>query len=1035
MRNSTRQETNVSPAFGVYLDAQEKSEEIHGEKTIVFMQMGSFLEMFHVKFDDGSELGRADDLNDVLTKMGEKQDQIGKLYKGKTISYVSRYGFPFLADAKEKYISIATKRGFSVPVYYQKGNEKDPITKIVPRCLGDIWTPTIQPGDSTFTEWFIGYVISDTISVCAINPRTRSFKYSTFASLDPGTIVVPESADFIRINPPSEVMIWYKHNAILSSHTKLGINEETHVRKANIGRQVVDNSSVFPLLSKSFVIPSDIPEVVSRSFDFLMSTIPDIMTDTHYYLNDVDTRNVMRLENNCLTQLNILEDTSARNVRKRDRSVIGIVNFTTTKMGDRTIKNWITNPSTSLYTIQRRLGLGSHLNTREYSSWESCLKGMIDIDRLFSSEVLGGLSYTLLNGCKDSIKSFVEEDRRYPLYFGGVRYPIPEDECNRFIEKVERDLVSPSTLPYNGSVVGGVSLSMYGEPVELEFPFTREGCMGVESGGGEGDEVWDKYQCYCEKMKILKKIESAMELDLDYNSGTYLFWVRGGKKGIVYPMGEFWRNATKVDSTNAKGRYELSGDSQIIVNNHSYALSELIKEANRARNELSVMIRDIWVKWSRSLREEYESLVMIMSNLIGEVDAVLSGIKCIRVYGYTYPIVKDDSAWIKTKGLRHPLIESIQQDVSYVPHNIDIDTVKRGRLLFGVNSSGKSSLMKAIGISIILAQAGLPVPALSFELGIYHSMFTRILGNDNIFQGMSTFAVESSELLRIMKSSNERSMVLGDELCSGTEQYGAEAIVASSILTLLKRDVSFVFATHWHRLRDLPDLRSHPNLVWNHLRVDCTEDGKMVMYRTLEDGPGPRGYAIEYMKNMGADPEMIEEAIRIRKLITSEDFAIKSVRSWNGGGDATAWNSKVKIQSVCQVCKERPVEETDHIVPRETATAEGAIAGVGSVHHGGNLVGLCKSCHHKKTHGLLEIYGYNETRTPNGIISKELQWESRKAEPVREKTIGHRDDIKDFIIKFAASGSSVRQIQGAMKRNGFTVSQSFIRDTLSDHNR
>lgn len=1038
--------TNVSVAFGVYLEAQEAAEKLHGDRTIVYMQMGSFLEMFHVKFEDGSELGKANEISDVLNKMGDKTDQVGKMFKGRIISQVSRYGFPFKNESKEKYISVATKRGYTVPVYYQQGNEKDPITKVVPRKLGDTWTPTIQPDMEGQNEWFVGYLLlAKNASVCAINPRTRSFAHHSLP--EPMLGIIPESIDFLRTHPPSEVMVWTETDD--SDIAIFGIPEEATVRRATIGRTSVDSDlrdTVMGLFNEVYVLPSDIPEVVVRSFDFLMCTIPDVMVDTHYNLQEKDDANSMRLENHCLLQLNILEDPSNKFVKKRNRSVIGVVNHTQTQMGNRTIKQWITTPSTNYETVTKRAGLGRHFaSCSNFEDWVKCLKGMADLDRLFSSEVLGGLSYTLLQHCKDTIYRFIEQDKHTPIYSDSHKYNTFSSEGMRFVEEVNESLLPMDSLPMNGSTVGGSGLTSYSDPVEVEFPFSQLACERMGVGGEE--VVWETYLTYTSMMKNLRALENLTETDLGFVNGQYVFWVKGGKKAVVQKNGLIWENAKKIDSPNQKGRYELCTETRVTFNGRKCVLKDYLKKVISVRNEIERLTRKLWLKWSKDMRKKHEKTIMSMSYAIGEVDAAMSGVKCIHKYAYSYPTIFDVSdgneseskgaSWYKVEGLRHPLIESIQQDHLYIPHNISMTSKDRGRLLFGVNSSGKSSLMKAVGISVILAQAGLPVPALKMEIGLYRSLFTRILGNDNLFQGMSTFAVEASELIRIVRHSNERSLVLGDELCSGTEQYGAEAIVASSILTLLKRDVSFVFATHWHRLRDLPELRAHPRLRWNHLRVDCTEDGKMVMYRTLEDGPGPRGYAIEFIANMGGDSEMIREAIRIRKMITSEEFAVKSARSWNGGGETTSWNQNVRIQSKCAICKERNVDETDHIVPRENANESGGVIGMGSVHHGGNLVGLCRDCHRKKTNGEIVIHGYKTIMGSNGIKEKILEWEFVTMKPmvseasVENVVIEKTDPVKELIMRFSASGSTVRQIQNAMRRNGYKVSQSFIRQTLA----
>ena len=107
-------------------------------------------------------------------------------------------------------------------------------------------------------------------------------------------------------------------------------------------------------------------------------------------------------------------------------------------------------------------------------------------------------------------------------------------------------------------------------------------------------------------------------------------------------------------------------------------------------------------------------------------------------------------------------------------------------LIYGTNGVGKSSINKSIGIAIIMAQSGMFVPASSFTYYPYDAIFTRIIGNDNLFKNLSTFAVEMSECSSIINMSDENSLILGDEVCSGTENKSANSIFAETLLWLEK---------------------------------------------------------------------------------------------------------------------------------------------------------------------------------------------------------------------------------------------------------
>ena len=132
--------------------------------------------------------------------------------------------------------------------------------------------------------------------------------------------------------------------------------------------------------------------------------------------------------------------------------------------------------------------------------------------------------------------------------------------------------------------------------------------------------------------------------------------------------------------------------------------------------------------------------------------------------------------------------------------------------LIGANGSGKSTFMKAVGLNIILAQTGLFVAASLFEYKPYTQIFTRILNNDNIFRSQSSFAVEIQELKSILNRSDKNSLILGDELCSGTETKSALCIISSGLNTLCKRKSTFIFTSHLHELTTMKEINDLENL-------------------------------------------------------------------------------------------------------------------------------------------------------------------------------------------------------------------------------
>jgi DNA mismatch repair protein MutS len=182
------------------------------------------------------------------------------------------------------------------------------------------------------------------------------------------------------------------------------------------------------------------------------------------------------------------------------------------------------------------------------------------------------------------------------------------------------------------------------------------------------------------------------------------------------------------------------------------------------------------------------------------------------------------------------LIEVYQTDKAFVPNDVELNG-ENSMLLYGINASGKSSYMKAIGINIILAQAGMFVPSSFFQFGSYKKIFTRIPTSDNLFKGQSSFTNEIGELRTILKNADKHSLVIGDEICSTSESQSSISIVSASIITLSQRESSFIFASHLHEVQEIEQIKALKNLNVFHISVNYDENTNILTYdRKLKKG-------------------------------------------------------------------------------------------------------------------------------------------------------------------------------------------------------
>jgi DNA mismatch repair protein MutS len=240
-----------------------------------------------------------------------------------------------------------------------------------------------------------------------------------------------------------------------------------------------------------------------------------------------------------------------------------------------------------------------------------------------------------------------------------------------------------------------------------------------------------------------------------------------------------------------------------------------------------------------------------------------------------------------------------------------------------------------------MAQAGLFVPCSEFNFKPYKYIFSRIIGNDNIFKGLSTFAVEMSELRTILRLSNEHSLVLGDELCSGTETMSAISIFVAGIQHLQKCKSSFIFATHLHEIVEFEEIKNLNSILLKHMSVVFDKERDMLIYnRKLQDGPGSNMYGLEVCKSLNLPDDFLNTAYEIRAKYNPEVGSILDLKS-------SHYNSK-KLISMCEKCGKNPGKEVHHLHHQSEANNEGIIKNEDGIFHKNNLANLmtvCESCH------------------------------------------------------------------------------------------
>lgn len=366
--------------------------------------------------------------------------------------------------------------------------------------------------------------------------------------------------------------------------------------------------------------------------------------------------------------------------------------------------------------------------------------------------------------------------------------------------------------------------------------------------------------------------------------------------------------------------------------------TRLVDRLHDCHRELLAGTKARLARFVEATNDRYGSALSTLCEFVAELDITVSSATIADMYAYVRPtILSSGDATLRIDGLRHPVIERLDNSTAYTCNDICFDTTRRGYLVYGVNAAGKSSFMKAIGLAVIMAQAGLFVPASQMTLRPYRNLFTRINKKDDIFRGLSSFQVEMLEVAGIIKRCGPHSLVIGDELCSGTETTSAISIMGASINHMIQREGHFLFATHLHELTKIPCIQ-HDALKIVHM--EATVDGACLVYtRKLREGSGPDTYGINACVGIGVPESFIKEAREVRKALLNpnNESLLKS----------SQYNPKVLFGAGtrCSVegC-ESPAAEVHHIVHQADAVD-------GWLHDGrhkndrSNLLPVCKHHH------------------------------------------------------------------------------------------
>ena len=998
-----------------FFDLTNKYHEEYGEKMILLMQVGSFMECY-AKFDKKTQTFFGSNIT-VFCQICE----LAIANKNTEIDNYDIYMAGFKDNYIEKYIRKIQDAGYTCVIYMQ--DEARPGST---RSLAGIFSPgtffmddTTKLTNNIVCVWIDlidnkillkgKYVVVGMANINIYTGETNIFQFKEPYINNPTTY--DELERFISIYNPSEVIIISNlsideideiinyANIQASLIHKINMdnkNDPFTLRAKNCEKQVYQNETLnkfynitdFDVFIQNFYNN----EVATQAFCFLLDFVYQHNPRLVKNIAEPEFENCsdrLILANHSLKQLNVIDD---HNYTGKYSSVLKMLNCCVTPMGKRKFSHIFLNPVTNKDYLQNEYDITEYFLKRDVDKNEILRNRLGEIKDLskwerqvFLKKITPQSFCKLINNLHTICDVFdlIKDDSTIMKYILSYNEDIKNvivystEICqfikNNIVLEIAKEIDSFQQFDTNFIVKGVDSNLDNNNELVLDSENKIDSIRNYLNSLIESVEKKSKSSKTEENAKNKKITEYVKLHETDKNSCSFISTSRRCK--LLQQILPTTNNCVTLKFKSSftceekqflfnvsKDKFEFnkqSTNNNFIVHEE---ITELCKNITNMKNINKELISSVYSKFVEKFQLFQKKLECIIQ-FVTVVDVGLSKAFIAKKYNYCKPQIRDASkSFVHIKELRHCLIEHLQTNELYVSNNITLgDGIQDGVLLYGTNAVGKTSFIRSLGISIIMAQSGLYVPATEFIYNPYKYIFTRIIGNDNIFKGLSTFAVEMSELRTILRLADKDSLILGDELCSGTENTSAISIFVAGIQKMHKLQSSFIFATHMHEITDYEEITELKSVCLKHMSVFYDKERDILIYdRKLKEGPGNNMYGLEVCKSLKLPEDFLEAAYQIRMKYNPESGSILSLKS-------SHFNSK-KIMNMCENCNKKFASETHHLQYQNQSNENGIIHNEGLVFHKNNpanLINLCNDCHneiHKKN------VKHKKVKTSKGII-------------------------------------------------------------------
>jgi DNA mismatch repair protein MutS len=515
-------------------------------------------------------------------------------------------------------------------------------------------------------------------------------------------------------------------------------------------------------------------------------------------------------------------------------TLLGVIDRTLTPMGGRLLRRWLLAPLVEPAAINARLDAVAVLvgDSRGRDRLREALDGVRDLERLAGRAALGRATPRELGALRDSILRLPDVAGALGGFDGRERSALLEASAH------ELDLLTDIGEELARALVEH-------PPAQLD----------------DGDAIKPGYNSGLDDLKAArdggKQYIAALQSRERERTGISSLKV-GFNKVFGYYIEVTHTHRDRIPPDYERRQTLTGAERYVTPDLKEYEATVLGAEERIAAREAEMVDQ---------LRHRVAGViarVQATAGLLARLDAWAALADVAERERYVRPEVTSGFA-LQLEGSRHPVVERMMPREAFIPNDVTLDEAGRVVLLTGPNMAGKSTLLRQVGLCVILAQIGSFVPCRRATIGVVDRLFTRVGASDNLVRGQSTFMVEMSETSAILHAATARSLVLLDEIGRGTSTYDGVAI-AWAVTECLHNTIGCktIFATHYHELTQLTEALEHVR----NFNVAVREVGEEIVFlHRLEPGGADRSYGIHVGRLAGLPAPVVTRAWQVLKLL------------------------------------------------------------------------------------------------------------------------------------------------------------------------